>query len=391
MIENACPEKRLLVFCARTNVVPKMASQIRTLAAGPLDWDYVLREASENAILPLVGRHLLAVAPDEIPATFVERMKAALRANTVRCLSLTAELIKIMDRLRSEGILAIPYKGPVIAAQAYGDVALREYDDLDLILAQRDLPEGCEVMLDLGYRKKFPWVLSPDVDKSLVPGEYNFRDEARGVLVELHTEITLRHFPVTLDVDDFRKRLVTVTLSGHDVTTFSPEDALPLLCVHGAKDFWERLSWIADVSELVLSHPGLDWDQVFCRAESLKCERMLNLGLALAAGILDMPLPDEISTRVQKDRTVGIIASEVGRRLLSREWSPLHALGRFRFRRQMVPGYFAGWRYALRLAIAPAEEDWQMVRLPRLFAPLYILLRPLRLIRKYGTIDHRGE
>jgi hypothetical protein len=366
-----------------------MASRIRALAGESLDWDYVLRESSENAILPLVGRHLLAGAPDVIPATFVERMKAAVRANTIRCLSLTAELIKIMDRLRSKGIVAIPYKGPVIAAQAYGDVALREYDDLDLILAQRDLPKARQVMIDLGYREKFPWILSPEPTASLVPGEYNFRDESRGVLVELHTEFTLRHFPVRLNLDGFQMRLVTVSLSGHEVTTFSPEDVLPLLCIHGAKDYWERLSWIADVSELVQSHPGLDWDQVLRRTDSLKCERMVNLGLALAAVILDMPLPAEIFKRLEKDNTVGIVTSEVERRLLSREWSPLQAAGRFRFRRRMVPGYFAGWRYAARLAIAPAEEDCQMVRLPRLLAPLYILLRPLRLIRKYGGIGRR--
>jgi hypothetical protein len=368
-----------------------MASRIHALAAGPLDWEYVRREASENAILPLVARHLFAAAPDVLPAEHVERMKTAVRANTVRCLSLTAELIKIMDRFRSEGILAIPYKGPVIAAQAYGDVALREYDDLDMILAQRDLPKACEVMLGLGYQKKFPWILSTDAGASPVPGEYNFRDEAQRVLVELHTELTLRHFPATLDVDDFQKNLVPVDLSGHEVATFSPQDVLLLLCVHGAKDFWERLSWIADVSELVQSHPGLDWDQVLRRAESLKCGRMLNLGLALAASILDMPLPAELFRRVQNDHKAGIVASEIERRLLSREWIPPHAAGRFRFRRCMVPGYFAGWRYAMRLAIAPAEEDWQMVRLPRLLAPLYILLRPFRLVHKYGGIGRRGH
>ena len=50
----------------------------------------------------------------------------------------------------------------------------------------------------------------------------------------------------------------------------------------------------------------------------------------------------------------------------------------------MVDGPPAGWRYSIRLAVAPAEEDWQMVRLPRLLAPLYVALRPLGLLRKYG-------
>ena len=49
----------------------------------------------------------------------------------------------------------------------------------------------------------------------------------------------------------------------------------------------------------------------------------------------------------------------------------------------MVPGTMAGWRDAVRLAVAPAEEDWLMMRLPVPLAPLYIVLRPLRLLRKY--------
>jgi len=44
----------------------------------------------------------------------------------------------------------------------------------------------------------------------------------------------------------------------------------------------------------------------------------------------------------------------------------------------------AGWNYASRLTLAPAEDDWLMLRLPRPLAPLYLLLRPLRLLRKYG-------
>jgi hypothetical protein len=43
-------------------------------------------------------------------------------------------------------------------------------------------------------------------------------------------------------------------------------------------------------------------------------------------------------------------------------------------------GTFEGWRYAVRLSVLPAEEDWQMMRLPGPLAPLYIALRPLRYI-----------
>ena len=389
LLEDACPEKRLLVYCARTQVCPEMAQKIRDLGTGPLDWDYFLLQAAENSILPLASRHLLANAPDVLPLPFVERMKAASRQSAVRCLLLTAELIKIVQHLQAEGIFAIPYKGPLIAAQAYGDVALREYDDLDIILAQRDLPKACEVMLGLGYRAKFPWILPAHT--SLVPGEYNFRNESQQILLELHTELTLRHFPVALNVNDFGERLVPVALSGHDIVTFSPEDALPALCIHGAKDFWERLSWIADISELIRAHPRLDWDHVARRAEAWKSQRMLRIGLALAAGILDLPLPPEVSKQVESDRVAGIVAADVARRLLSPELPSMNSFVRLKFRRRMVAGYISGWRYSMRLTLAPAEEDWEMLRLPHALSPFYVVLRPFRLLRKHGGLGSRSH
>ncbi len=387
---SACPEKQLLAYCARTRIQPEASQEIRELLAGPLDWDYLLEQAEENSVTPLLERQLQAVAPDSIPAAAKERLKHASRANTVRCLFLTAELFKVLDLFRAQGVQGIPYKGPVLAMQAYGDVALREFEDLDIILRQRDLPAAHEAMLSLGYQPKFDWILSPGASASLVPGEYNYRDEGRRVMVELHTERTLRHFPVVPDLDDFARRLVPVSLSGREIFTFQVEDLLPVLCIHGAKDFWERFSWVADISELIQGHPELDWDKVMSRTASLNALRMLALGLLLANTVLDAPLPREILRRVQQDRVAGEVAAEVRQRLLSRESRRLYAAGLFRFRRRMLPGTLEGWRYAMRLAVVPAEEDWLMMRLPRPLAPLYIALRPLRLLRKYGWGSKRA-
>jgi hypothetical protein len=208
-------------------------------------------------------------------------------------------------------------------------------------------------------------------------------------MVELHTEITLRHFPIKPDLDAFIRNLVPVRVSDRDMLTFAAEDLLPMLCIHGSKDFWERLSWMADVSELVQSHPALDWDRVLRFAQPLNATRMLNLGLALAAGVLGASLPPEISARVKADRVAGEVAAEVRQRLLTRPFRTLDAAGRFQFRRRMLAAKFDGWRYAMRLAVVPSEDDWERMRLPRALAPLYVALRPLRLLQKYGWARRR--
>ena len=156
----------------------------------------------------------------------------------------------------------MPYKGPVAAVQAHEDITLREFEDLDIIVRQQDMPRVNEVVTGLGYRPQFPWILSPNAGSALVPGEYRYLDHSRRMAVELHTERTLRHFPIPPDLDDLSRRLVPVSLCGHEIRTFAPEDALVMLCIHGSKDFWERISWIADIAELIRAWPetGLERD-----------------------------------------------------------------------------------------------------------------------------------
>jgi hypothetical protein len=234
----------------------------------------------------------------------------------------------------------------------------------------------------MNYRPRFPWVLDASAP---VPGEYNYFDEARRVIVELHTERTLRHFPVAPDFEEMSKSAEEVGIGGHEVRTFCMEDTLVLLCVHGSKDFWERISWIADVSELVQRVTALDWQRVFSRAAEWKATRMLLLGLALASQLLDLPLADEIRARVDADAVATELAKEIGERIVARAVPARTAAQSFRYRRQMLPGVADSWRYGLRLATAPAEEDWMMARLPRVLSPLYVILRPFRLFRKYGV------
>jgi Uncharacterised nucleotidyltransferase len=381
--DSACPEKELLARCARTRVDPASTKKIAALLNGNLDWDCVFDQAAENSVTPLLGRQMQALPTGGVPAPVLDRLKEVCRANTIRCLFLTAELIRIFDLFHSRGIQAIAYKGPALAMQAYGDMTLRQFEDIDIIVRQSDLPKANEVMLGLGYRPRFDWIVSSGVPSSIIPGEYNYRDEKRRIMVELHTELTLRHFPKVPDLEDFSNRLTFVKLNDREIPTFSVEDTLIVLSLHGTKDFWERLSWIADISELIQRYPNLDWSVTIDRAKVLRAERMLHVALLLATNLTETPFAEEIQRRLRSDRTANDLASEVWTGLMRQNYGSLNAKGRFNFRRRMLPGT-DGWRYAVRLSVVPAEEDYEMIRLPGILSPLYIALRPLRLLRKYG-------
>ena len=214
-------------------------------------------------------------------------------------------------------------------------------------------------------------------------GQYCFYSRL-GQLVELHTEKTLRYFPVPLDWEGLRGRIQTVAISGRSVKIFSLEDLLILLSVHGAKHFWNRLCWICDIAEIVRTPRGVDWTLSEKLAARMGCRRMWLLGLSLANEILDAPLPPSISAQIKSDRTVMALSRRVQMNLpLGNEWLP-GAPERLFFRMRSHDQAVDGVRQCFRMATQPTEQDWRAHEFPEWAWPLYTLLRPWRLLRSHG-------
>ena len=348
------PEKQLLLNCARTRFDDARAQGTRTLVRGDLDWAYLSAAADVHSVTPLFCRQLQHAGSAGIPEKTWSELREKARRNAIRVLYLTTELVRIVEGFRAGGVLAVPYKGPVTAAQAYGDVTLRQFDDLDIIVRQRDLAGASEVLASLGYHDQFPQKTSPGAP---VPGEYSFVHEAGRSRLELHTERTMRHFPVPIDLDAFRSRLAPVSLNGRDLYTFRPEDALPFLCVHGCKDFWGRLAWVADVAELAQIEQGVDWEAAFGSARRLGAERMLDLGLCLAANLLDAALPEPIVRRLHSNHACGLLAASVRAWLLSDSPAVMSIVQRSLYRMRMTEKPLAGVRYWFRLAHRAAIQE----------------------------------
>src|ERR1700722_1978036 len=145
------PEIQLLLCCARTRLGASHIERIRVLVRPDLNWAKFLALADQHGLIPLVHVHLSKL-PVRVPDVWLERIEKAARSNAIRALYLGNELARILDVFQSRKISAIPYKGPVLAAQAYGDTSLRQFDDLDIIVPQTDIAAAHEAMLALDYR-----------------------------------------------------------------------------------------------------------------------------------------------------------------------------------------------------------------------------------------------
>ncbi|MGA8074927.1 MAG: nucleotidyltransferase family protein [Candidatus Acidiferrales bacterium] len=386
--EEIRPEMQLLLCCARTRLGASHIERIRVLVRPDLNWAAFMALADQHALIPLVHLHLSKFSA-RVPSLWLERMEKAARSNAIRALFLGNELARILDVFQSRKITAIPYKGPVLAAQAYLDTSLRQFDDLDIIVPQSDLAAAHEAMLALEYRARFPWKRGAETATSRIPGEYTYRGSGQS-LVELHTEFTMRHFPVRLNIAHFANRLAQVSVDGRNVATFRAEDALPVLCVHGAKDFWERLSWLVDLGALLETSVRLDWDAVFETADSLGARRMLFLGISIAQELTEVSLPNSIREKIEADGAVAALATLIQRKMVieKQTWS---AASRLRFRFALVENRGEATRYVWRLATAPAEDEWPGEDTSAFASRLQAMLRPFRLARKHSAAAPHSE
>src|SRR5437899_8611375 len=133
--QRAAPEMQLVLACARAQLNPAAAGEIVSAAAQPLDWLKAVDLASGHGLSPIlscqVQQHAAAIAPEAVRLSLIERF----RAHTIRNLELTRELLEILSVLQKNGVGALAMKGEVLAQQLYSDLSLREFVDLDIIVA----------------------------------------------------------------------------------------------------------------------------------------------------------------------------------------------------------------------------------------------------------------
>jgi hypothetical protein len=375
-------EHELVLRCAHTRLDPAMSRQIQHLAGQEIDWLAFEQIALDQRVSPLVYKSLSGVAC--VPRVCLNLFRRRFEENARRNLYLAGQLLRLTDAFRAEGIVAIPYKGAVLASAVYGNLALRQFDDIDILIPQRDLPRAYHCLVGEGFQAEMPFEACV-VGGGGAPGQYCFFKDGGNCLVELHTEQTLRYYPRPLDLEELFGRVVSVPLGGAAVPSFAPEDLLMILSVHASKHFWSRLLWICDVAELVQIPQGFGWDSALERARQRGCERMVLLGLYLAEEFLQVPLPEMVRARMRESRHVRTLGRRVAAMLFQDASTTPGLLERFQFRVGALEGWRAGLRYSLRLATLPTEENRHSARLGKAPSWAERLKRPFQLLRKYGT------
>ncbi len=378
------PENELLVCAARRSLDDDLAARMTALVDGALDWNYLRDKATQQGMMPLLYRHLNSVCPQSVPAAILNSMKEESIANSQTCLYLFGELRKLLRLLDQNGITAVAFKGPVLSEAVYGDIALRQAGDLDILIEPGAFRPAKDLLSSAGYRLHPPLTESQQASHLRSHCEIQFLSNGVSV-VDLHWGLSPKSFRFALNPKHVIDRSKTISIQGTSLLTFSNEDTILYLCYHGSKHYWSRLEWVCSLAEFIRSNEDIDWPTVIARANRARGRHMLTLGLMLARELGDVDVADSVFSICEDVDALRKYAAEMQRGLFTREPGPVGALEMFRCNLRIMDRKGDAITGLLRSIFVPTISDWEALTLPAALHPLYYLFRPLRLLKKYGA------
>lgn len=383
---SPCPEMELLCRCAapsgtaRTGTEPpdfrdpemRLPDRLREI-----DWPKFMELATNHHVLPLVYRTLKS--EPFLPAAVHASLRAAhlsIAAYNVRAMGLLHRLQHLMESL---GVQLIPIKGPALALLAHGDVALRQFEDLDLIVRREDLLRAVEGLERDGYGLR-ELAASTNRARYLATLQNWSMEKPGSPPLDLKPVLISHALAGPASAAFMASACRRLPIDGRRVLWApGPEAMLLAVCLDGANEMWFKLSSVADVGALLAAHADRDWHGFLGEAARMGQRRSLLVGAGLAEELLGCELPPAFRECDRRDPVARRLARQAAERL--RALAPRHSCvaRQTGFALQTRERLRDRLRFLVRLLFVPGAFEFAALPLPGALFPLYSLGRPLRL------------
>jgi hypothetical protein len=314
---------------------------------------------------------------DQIPTQALITLKQRYQVNLHKALLLSGEFVRVVERLSQAGIDFIPYKGLALAETVYGDIALRQAGDIDLLIHPADLKRVQEAMGKIGYVPHLNF--SEDEEAAYIKSGYEcaFDGAAGKNLLEVQWAIEPHFYAVDVDLQGLFRRAQTVRVMGLDTKSLSPEDLFVVLGLHAAKHVWGRLIWLCDLERV--SRLPLNWKRIAEHAQQLGVVRILHVTLLLAEKLLGSSYPELAAENLPADSAAETLAEEIETYISNHKTYDVESVAYFRLMLRLRERRIDRIRFVSRFVFTPGPGEWAVMRLPKLLFPLYRVLRISRL------------
>jgi hypothetical protein len=289
MIAPLSPTQLLLLRLARLEMTEEDRAIARWYAARS-DLGELARLAIRGGIPGIVAASLEEVRLEGMPRAAGRELAFAALQTEAANRALLGETRALCGLAAERGLTLVPFKGMALyLGRPYRDLGSRSSVDVDLVAPRAELLEAERLILASGHLAK------PGRRYFLRHHQHLGFSASRGgraISVELHWTPFFLLFGTRASDQAALERLVEHEHEGARYRLFDLEDTLLALLLHlGNHRFAGQLKWLVDVAELIrFAGAGLDWEELWARADRLGGVGAAGLGLRLVDSLLG-PIP----------------------------------------------------------------------------------------------------
>ncbi len=270
-----------------------------------VDWEEIFQGVGRNGLLGLTYRYLQqGHSKHLVPHYFKQWVGRAFRTHAIRVTAMYRKVASLLTKLTDASIDYMVIKGPALANLVYPDPVLRGFNDLDILIRERDWNAMHTYLLSLGYLPEHDWPYPPPklVDKEVIY-ELKYWHPKQKLLVEVHYDDLLNAGLASRDFEGFWRRAITVDVDGVIVKTLSLEDQLIHLSMHAHYHGYTRLNWFSDIG-LLLQRYGqqLDWRQMLRTVQIEEAHVGVYYSLYFLDLLFGISVPTHVLHRLRPDR-----------------------------------------------------------------------------------------
>ena len=373
---------QFLINCCKTRPTASDSEQIRRYSSqfNHLQLTEIITIAHIHGVFPLIYHALQVHASELLSSDVFAELKQYNMNIVMQNMRMTAELIRIKQLLAEHDIPILAFKGPALANLAYGDITLRQYGDLDILIKKRDIAKSIALLTKDAYIAEIN--LAEDTQETFFAC-VNVIGLEKAIRIEIHWELLAKNYAVAWEETELWLVNDTTRINGVAIPILAYNTHLLYLCAHGSKHLFERVEWICDIDRLIREKPDLAWKDLLEEARAKGMERILLLGLTLCHQLFELPLPTNISTLVLNDPAVKKLATQIIKLHFSTTIIQDKSYRTFWLLWQMREKPADKIRFTLRALFSPKFDDFKSLVLPKRLLFLYPLIRPIRLLTKY--------
>lgn len=290
------PQDKIILFSSKIHLSKIELEELNAQVALVSDWDTLVANLIKLGVGPLFYSKISRLSNQRLLDVEIrEKLKQSYYRTLSRGMVLQAAFSKVAKAFTLNGIQVIALKGVYLSEWLYGDIGLRQFSDIDLLVNKEDGEKCQQILRNMGFYQ-------PTNKITQMIGEHTGFVHyppmlLNDVSVEIHIDLQNRKLPYSLNVKEIIDRSKPLVVNHSQVNVLELHDLIIFLCVHLDKHFTggdiQFTSFCDLVNLLDIHSEKIDWQELEVRCKLYNCEQVVYKHIYLIHKYFQVPIPTD--------------------------------------------------------------------------------------------------